>query len=126
MKTILVVEDDPTMCWLLRNLLHSKYAVTTRSNGMEAILWLSAKNIPDLIISDIKMPLMDGFELLENLAINDLYKNIPVMMLSGYDDSSTLKRCYDLGAYCCLAKPFKPSELLEKVAEMLTKDLELR
>jgi len=116
MKKILVVEDDPSMRWLLKSLLRSKYAVTTKSNGIEAFSWLSVQNIPDLIISDIKMPFMDGFELLENLAISGLYKNIPVIMLTGYDDSSTFKRCHDLGAYCCLAKPFRPSELLGKVA----------
>lgn len=116
MKKILVVEDDPSMRWLLRNLLRNKYAVITRSNGIEAFSWLSVKNIPDLIISDIKMPLMDGFELLENLAISGLYKNIPVIILTGHDDSSTRKHCDDLGAYCCLAKPFRPEELLEKVA----------
>jgi len=116
MKKILVVEDDPSMRWLLRNLLRGNYAVTVKGNGIEAFSWLSVQNLPDLIISDIKMPLMDGFELLENLAISGLYKNIPVIMLTGYDDSSTLKRCYDLGAYCCLVKPFEPSELLGKVA----------
>ena len=116
MKKILVVEDDPSMRWFLRNLLRGNYAVTVKSNGIEAFSWLSVQNIPDLIISDIKMPLMDGFELLENLTISGLYKNIPVIMLTGYDDSSTLKRCYDLDTYCCLVKPFEPSELLGKVA----------
>ena len=103
------------MRWLLKNLLRSKYEVTTKSNGMEAFSWLSVKNIPDLIISDIKMPLMDGFELLENLAISSLYKNIPVIILTGLSEPATLKRCQDLGAYSFLVKPFKPSELLSKI-----------
>jgi CheY-like chemotaxis protein len=115
MKKILVVENDPTMRWLLRNLLLSKYAVITKNNGIDAFSWLSLQNIPDLIISDVEMPLMDGFEFLENLADGDLYENIPVIMLTGTNDPSARKRCYDLGAYCCLTKPFKPSELLGKV-----------
>src|SRR5690348_5298424 len=82
MKKILVVENDPSMKWLLRNLLRSRYEVVTKSNGMDAFSWLSVHNIPDLIISEIKMPVMDGFEFLENLSISGLYKNIPVLMLT--------------------------------------------
>ncbi len=58
---------------------------------------------------------MDGFELLENLAISGLYKNIPVIMLTGFDEPATLKRCQDLGAYSCLVKPFKTNDLLIKI-----------
>lgn len=116
MKKILVVEDDPSMRWLVRNLLANKYEVVTKNNGMDALSWLSVHNIPDLIISDVKMPVMDGFELLENLSISGLYKNIPIIMLTGFDQSETFKRCMDLGAYSYLVKPFKPSELLDEVA----------
>ena len=116
MKKILAVEDDPSMRWLLKNLLRTRYEVVTKNNGLDAFSWLSVQNIPDLIISDIKMPVMDGFEFLENLSISGLYKNIPVLILTGVADSSTLKRCQELGAYSYLIKPFKPSELLGKVA----------
>jgi two-component system chemotaxis response regulator CheY len=116
MKKILVVEDDHSMRWLLKNLLRKKYEVITKNNGLEAFSWLSIENIPDLIISDIKMPVMDGFEFLENLSISGLYKNIPVIMLTGIDEPATRKRCYDLGAYSYLSKPFKPTELLAKIA----------
>ena len=116
MKKILAVEDDPSMRWLLKNLLRTKYEIVTKNNGMEAFSWLSVQNIPDLIISDIKMPVMDGFEFLENLSISGLYKNIPVLMLTGFADPAMLKRCKELGAYAHLVKPFKPSELFGKIA----------
>jgi two-component system chemotaxis response regulator CheY len=116
MKKVLVVEDDPSMRWLLKKLLRNKYKVVTRNNGMEAFSWLSVQNIPDLIICDIRMPIMDGLEFLENLAISGLYKNIPVIMLTGFNAPETRKRCLDLGAYDFLVKPFKPSELLDKIA----------
>lgn len=116
MKKILVVEDDWSMRWLLKNLLQRKYEVVTKNNGLEAFTWLSVENIPDLIISDIKMPVMDGFELLENLSISGLYKNIPVLVLSGLADPATQKRCKELGAYSYLIKPFKPNELLAEIA----------
>jgi len=116
MKKILVVEDDPSMRWLLKNLLHHKYRIVTKNNGLEAFAWLSAQHIPDLIISDIKMPLMDGLEFLENLSISGLYKNIPVIMITGFAEPHTCKRCLDLGASSYLVKPFKPNDLLDKVA----------
>ena len=115
MKKILVVEDDPSMRWLLKNLLRNKYEVVTKNNGLEAFSWLSVQNTPDLIISDIKMPIMDGFELLENLSISGLYKNIPIIMLTGFDQLETSKRCMNHGACSYIVKPFKPRELLEKI-----------
>ena len=116
MKKILVVEDDPSMRWLLKNLLRTRYEVVTKNNGVEAFSWLSVQNIPDLIISDIRMPLMDGFEFIENLSISGLYKNIPVIVLTGYGDAATFRRCTDLGVYSFLTKPFKPAELMAKIA----------
>jgi len=118
MKKILVVEDDPSMRWLLRYLLINKYETIIKNNGLEAFSWLSVRNIPDLIISDIKMPVMDGFEFLESLAVSNHCKNIPVIMLTGFDDPETIKRCLDLGAYSYLTKPFSPSELFDKISSL--------
>ena len=81
---VLIIEDDSPLCWLLEKILHNKYEVIIMNNGMEAWSWLSDRNIPDLIISDIKMPSLDGIELLENLSISGLFKNIPVIMCSGW------------------------------------------
>jgi two-component system chemotaxis response regulator CheY len=115
MKKVLVVEDDLPMCWLLENLLCDKYKVVVKHNGMEALSWLSVKNIPDLIISDIRMPVMGGLELLESLSISGFYKNIPVIILTGFDDPATHKRCLDFGAFAYLVKPFKPQDLFDQI-----------
>src|SRR6267154_1782622 len=118
MKTILVVEDDLSMRWLLKYILRDKYEIIIKSNGLEAFSWLSVQNVPDLIISDIKMPVMDGFEFLENLTTSGLYRNIPVIMLTGFNEATTLKRCLDLGAYAYLVKPFSPNALLDKIGSV--------
>ena len=115
MKKVLVIEDDSPLCWLLEKILHNKYEVIIMNNGMEALSWLSDRNIPDLIISDIKMPSLDGIELLENLNSSGLFKNIPVIILSGYEDSAKRKQCLDLGAFNYLVKPFEPQSLLDEV-----------
>jgi len=118
MKKVLVVEDDPSIRWLLKHLLRDRHEIIIKNNGLEAFSWLSVRNIPDLIISDIKMPFMDGFEFLENLSTSSLYKNIPVIMLTGFIEAETVKRCLELGAYSCLAKPFNPNELFDQIASV--------
>ena len=112
---VLVVEDDLSMAWLLENILNDKYEVVIKSNGLEALSWLSGQHPPDLIICDVKMPVIDGLELLEHLSDSALFKNIPVIMLSGFDDPATRKRCLDMGAFTYLAKPFRPQNLLDEV-----------
>jgi two-component system, chemotaxis family, chemotaxis protein CheY len=120
MKKVLVIEDDIPLCWLLEKILQSKYEVMIMSNGMEAWSWLSDGNLPDLIISDIKMPSLDGIELLENISNSGLFKNIPVIILSGYEDGTKRKQCLDLGAFTYLVKPFEPQSLVAEVDRALT------
>ena len=60
MKKVLVIEDDAPLCWLLEKILSKKYEVVVMNNGLEAWCWLTEGNHPDLIISDIKMPSLDG------------------------------------------------------------------
>jgi two-component system chemotaxis response regulator CheY len=113
MKKVLVIEDDVPLCWLLENILKQKYQVIIMNDGMEAWSWLTDGNVPDLIISDIKMPSLDG------LSNSGLFKNIPVIILSGYEDSAKRKQCLDLGAFTYLVKPFEPQTLLTEVDRAL-------
>ena len=119
MKKVLVIEDDVPLCWLLEKILQKKYQVVIMNDGMEAWSWLTDGNAPDLIISDIKMPSLDGIELLENLSNSGLFKNIPVIILSGYEDAAKRKQCLDLGAFTYLVKPFEPQSLLAEADRAL-------
>jgi two-component system, chemotaxis family, chemotaxis protein CheY len=120
MKKILVIEDDIPLCWLLQKILSRRYQVEIMNNGMDAWSWLSDGNLPDLIISDIKMPSLDGVELLENISTSGLFKNIPVIILSGDDDVLKRKECLDLGAFTYIVKPFEPQLLMAEVDRALT------
>jgi len=122
MKKVLVIEDDEPLCWLLEKILCGKYEVIVMNDGMEAWSWLTDGNGCDLIISDIKMPSMDGIEFLENLSNSGLFKNIPVIILSGYDDMR--KQCLELGAFTYLVKPFEPRQFLDEVDRALLYDKE--
>ena len=115
MKRVLIVEDDLSLGWLLKKILDNKYEVVIKNSGEEALLWLSVQPFPDLIISDIKMPGMNGVALLEYLSNSALYRNIPVIIISGFDDPCMRKRCLDLGALTYLVKPFEPQKLLNEM-----------
>lgn len=117
MNKVLVIEDDAPLCWLLERILRGKYEVIVMNNGLEAWAWLSDGNSCDLIISDVKMPSLDGVELLENLSNSGLFRNIPVIMLSGLEDSR--KQCLELGAFAYLVKPFEPQKFLGEVNRAL-------
>jgi two-component system chemotaxis response regulator CheY len=119
MKKVLVIEDDAPLCWLLEKILSKKHDVVVMSNGLEAWCWLTEGNYPDLIISDIKMPSLDGLELLENLSSSGLFRAIPVIMLSAFEDPAKRKQCLDLGAYAYLVKPFEPQLLMDTVSGAL-------
>jgi two-component system, chemotaxis family, chemotaxis protein CheY len=117
MNKVLVIEDDAPLCWLLEKILRGKYEVIVMNNGLEAWSWLSDGNSCDLIISDVKMPSLNGIELLENLSNSGLFRNIPVIMLSGLEDSR--EECLNMGAFAYLVKPFEPQKFLSEVNRAL-------
>jgi two-component system, chemotaxis family, chemotaxis protein CheY len=117
MKRVLVIEDDTALCWLLERILKVKYEVVCVSNGLDAASWLSEGKPCDLIVSDLMMPALNGFELLETLRDSGLYNTIPVIILSGFTDSK--EECLQLGAVGYLIKPFTPQQLLQEVEAAL-------
>ncbi len=116
-KSILVVEDDDTMRELLRlHLSSAGYAVRAAADGVEAghaIL----ERVPDLLITDVNMPHMNGFELVAALREDPAMKDIPVIFLTIEGDSA--ERGVGLGAVEYLAKPIRLDALLAKVAKHL-------
>jgi DNA-binding response OmpR family regulator len=117
-KKILVVDDEVSICLLLDNFLSKNYEIVTINNGLDALLWLDS-SIPDLIISDIQMPNMDGYEFLTKLRQRGFTKHTPCIMLSGKSESKERIKCYKLGAQDYLTKPFNPEELEELVKKNL-------
>lgn len=117
-KTILVVEDDTVQRELVAlHLLNAGYVVQSVKDGLEAAASCLSV-IPDLIISDVRMPRMSGFQMIRVLKQEPSMKDIPVIFLSmdeGGRDEGT-----DLGAVEYLSKPLKPDALLKAVARHLS------
>ena len=119
---ILVVEDDEFLLSMYQTKLGlENFEVTTAVNGLQAIK-LAQKDKPDLILLDLNLPEMNGFEVLENLKFQDHTKNIPVLVVTNYSQKEDIDRCFKLGAKDYLIKAhFIPSEVVEKIKKFLNK-----
>ena len=114
-KTILIVEDDTDMRALMRRtLLNGGYAVRAAANGVEAAA-ACERDTPDLIISDVHMPRMSGFEMIAILKSEPAMAEIPVIFLTA--DSKGRAKGNKLGAVEYLTKPLKVEDLLRSVAK---------
>ena len=116
-KTILIVDDSAPMRFLLEAMLGNKYKVYAATDGLTATMWLSNGNIPDLIVTDVQMPNIDGWQLAKNLAGNALYSDIPVIVLTGMDLKDNLPLYPNVAKV--INKPFDPIKLLEIVDNQL-------
>ena len=113
---ILVVDDDPETCQLLTLILNSYgYRPVVVSSGQEALKRVSA-NYPDLIVLDIMMPGMDGWETYEQLR---MISNVPILFLTALASGDDVCRACRLGAADYMCKPFQPDDLLTKLGVLL-------
>ncbi|MBQ0734595.1 ATP-binding protein [Aquimarina celericrescens] len=121
-KKVLIVDDDPSQLALtseVASLAGLSYDVC--KNGIEAISFLQ-NNEYDLVLTDIQMPKMDGFELLKTIKNNSSYSNLPVIALSGRT-STSFTEYQEAGFSGSLRKPYAPGELIDLIAEILSVDL---
>jgi two-component system, OmpR family, alkaline phosphatase synthesis response regulator PhoP len=111
-KKILAVDDERHIVRLVEvNLARAGYQVVTAFDGREALQKVGSEN-PDLIVLDVMMPYMDGFEVLRNLKANPETRDIPVIMLTAKAQDADVFRGWQSGVDCYLTKPFNPMELL--------------
>ncbi|MGD8634326.1 MAG: response regulator, partial [Anaerolineales bacterium] len=127
---ILLVDDEPLNLDLLEQELDgSGFSILTASNGQEALERVS-ESPPDMIFLDLMMPVMDGFTVLEKLQAHDLWRAIPVVIISAASDLENIVRAIEMGAVDFLPKPFNPAILQARLNAGLEKkrlhDLEQR
>jgi two-component system, OmpR family, alkaline phosphatase synthesis response regulator PhoP len=111
-KKILAVDDERHIVRLVEvNLARAGYQVVTAYDGREALQKVESEK-PDLVVLDVMMPYMDGFEVLRNLKANAATADIPVIMLTAKAQDADVFRGWQSGVDCYLTKPFNPMELL--------------
>jgi DNA-binding response OmpR family regulator len=114
--TVLIVDDEPRIRDFVRmNLELERFSVIEACNGIEALEQLRA-NLPDLVVMDVMMPEMDGFETLRHMRE---VSNVPVIMLTVRQNDHDKIHGLDLGADDYIAKPFNPRELLSRIRALL-------
>ncbi len=116
---ILVVDDDPYILMSLEFLMRKNgFDVMVARNGTEA-LDLVEKQLPDLVLLDIMMPDVDGYEICRYIKKSTKLKNTKVVFVSAKSKETDIQKSYDLGASLYITKPFSTRELLKQVKELL-------
>ena len=118
MKTIFIVDDSDTNLAAAEDALEDFFNIMTLPSA-EKMFSLLEKVKPNLILLDIEMPGMNGFEALEKLKSNSSYSDIPVVFLTGTSDASIEERSNKLGAVGVITKPFTAQVMLEKLKVIL-------
>lgn len=117
-KKVLIVDDEEVICKFLRiNLNNWGYEVKEAKDGVEALEQLKSNQF-DLLISDIVMPNMDGWEVLKVVKANPKTKDMPVIVLTAKGEDKDMFKGYDLGANYYMTKPFTKTQLLYGVKLM--------
>ena len=117
--TVLVVDDTPDNLSLMSGLLKDEYKVKVANNGEKALKIAQSDNPPDLILLDIMMPGMDGYEVCQRLKGDPQTNSIPVIFLTGHADVATAVDAVKRGAFDFCEKPFSDNALVDRIEQAL-------
>ena len=110
-KQILVIDDDSGLRSLFERFLGHFFNVTSKADGYQALTWLAGRK-PDLVITDLDMPVLNGIQVLKILRTSLVYRDMKIIVVSGYDNNEYKNVCRDYGVLKYYVKPFNPVELL--------------
>jgi len=114
-STILVVDDTPENIDVMNGILKPEYKVKVALNGEKALKIAGSDKPPDMILLDIMMPGMDGYEVCRRLKGAEETSHIPIIFVSGAEDSESREAGLALGAVDYLTKPIDPAQMKEKI-----------
>lgn len=121
-KSIVAVDDSGLILKLLEKLLGEDYAYSGFSKGMRALKYLKDACTPDLIILDIDMPEIDGYEMLDMIRTKDELKEVPVLFLTSNNDKEHVVKAIKAGANDYIVKPIDEKVFMEKVHKLLNEE----
>jgi DNA-binding response OmpR family regulator len=118
-RTVLVVDDDPVILRLLEvNFEMEGFSVRTATDGVEGLAVAKAEQ-PDVVVSDVMMPRMNGLELVKGLKDDPSTASIPVILLSAKAQATDVRAGLDAGADDYVTKPFEPLDLVDRVNKLI-------
>lgn len=120
-KKVVVIDDDYPIRLLIQKVLEKDYQVNAFNNVAKAMEHINTSGYPDVIISDIKLPVIDGKDFLRNLKTSTIYKHIPVIIISSWTDDNTKLECEQAGADAYINKPFNPEKLVNILNQVVKK-----
>ena len=112
---ILIVDDDKLSIKILTELLHRDYQIIAATSGPQALKSAAGKTPPDLILMDIIMPDMDGYEVCTQLKANDQTRHIPVIFVTAISEAMDKAKGFDVGGVDYVTKPFTPSAVKARI-----------
>ncbi len=122
--TILIMEDDESMRFLLEYLLKKEYHLVFKYDGLSGMKYLVEGNMPTLILCDFVLPKMNGYDFLNSLSQSGMFSDIPVVMVSSRRDDKFKEQCLKAGARGFLGKPFDPVMLQSLLNKIITNKVE--
>jgi two-component system alkaline phosphatase synthesis response regulator PhoP len=123
LKKVLIIEDDPSFLRAISHIVEKEgYSVTSASNGMKG-LSMAKEEKPDLLILDVMLPGIDGFEICNQLRNESQTAKLPIIMLSAKGQENDKATGLNVGADEYLTKPVERAVLLEKITTLLAKEL---
>ena len=119
MKVVLVVDDTPANIDVVKGMLSGSYKIKVATSGEKALKIAQKDPCPDLILLDVMMPKMDGYQTCEQLKSNSVTACIPVIFVSGNVDNQDREKGLALGALDFISKPIDPEKLISSVKAVL-------
>ena len=123
--TVMIIDDDPSMLWFVSEIFVDKYNVLSFNNAAEALASLELKQ-PDLIISDVMMPEIDGLSFAQKIKQNKLWSHIPLILLSALHHEDDQVKCIEAGAEVYVTKPFNVKYLEKVVYRLIKRESDLK
>ena len=123
--TVMIIDDDPSMLWFVSDIFVDKYNVLSFNNAAEALASLELKQ-PDLIISDVMMPEIDGLSFAQKIKQNKLWSHIPLILLSALHHEDDQVKGIEAGAEVYVTKPFNVKYLEKVVYRLIKRESDLK
>ena len=121
-KKIIIADDNANIRLLLSEFLKSEFEVQTFDNGVTMLKYLEKGQKTDLIIMDVQMPHLNGWDIIQNLKVSQFHQNIPVLILSGIEKTQEKIKFLEAGAEDYMVKPFSPEELKVRINNIFKRE----